>query len=187
MDAALEVVLPDGARVPLTGTLSIGRAADNAIQLDDRSVSRHHARVDVGRDGAWVEDAGSTHGTFLDGKPIGVRARLRDGARVHVGNVEFRVERRRTESEAGRTIVVRPGASLLISAVGASEVDATATSYGFRPTRALGLGAQAARGGGGDAPLGAQGPARGRRASCAWATTRPRVFRQLDGSTRSRS
>jgi putative peptide zinc metalloprotease protein len=130
---ALEVVLPDGVRVPLTGALSIGRAADNTIQLDDRSVSRHHARVLAGGDGAWVEDAGSTHGTFLDGKPVGARSRLRDGARVHVGNVEFRVERRRQESEAGRTIVVRPGSTLLVSAVGASEVDSTATSYGFRP------------------------------------------------------
>jgi putative peptide zinc metalloprotease protein len=132
-DVALEVVLPDGARVPLTDALSIGRAADNAIQLDDRSVSRHHARVLAGTDGAWVEDAGSTHGTFLDGRPVGGRARLRDGARVHVGNVEFRVERRRDEGEAGRTIVVRPGATLLVSAVGASEVGETATSFGFRP------------------------------------------------------
>jgi putative peptide zinc metalloprotease protein len=129
----LEVVLPDGMRVPLTEALTIGRSADNAIQLDDRSVSRHHARVVVGKDGAWVEDAGSTHGTFLDGKPVGARSRLRDGARVHVGNVEFRVERRRQESEAGRTIVVRPGAPLLVSARGASEVDENATSFGFRP------------------------------------------------------
>jgi putative peptide zinc metalloprotease protein len=132
-EVALDVVLPDGVRVPLTGTLSIGRSADNAIQLDDRSVSRHHARVAVAKGGAFVEDAGSTHGTFLDGRPVGARTRLRDGARVHVGNVEFRVERRRDESEAGRTIIVRPGASLLVSAVGASEVDANATAYGFRP------------------------------------------------------
>ncbi len=131
--AALDVVLPDGARVALTDTLSIGRAADNAIQLDDRSVSRHHARVVAGQEGVFVEDAGSTHGTFLDGRPVGGRTQLRDGARVHVGNVEFRVERRREESEAGRTIVVRPGASLMISAVGASQLDKSATGFGFRP------------------------------------------------------
>lgn len=87
----LEVVLPDGARVPLTGMLSIGRAADNAIQLDDRSVSRHHARVLAGTDGAFVEDAGSTHGTFLDGRPVGGRTRLHDGARLQLGHVELRV------------------------------------------------------------------------------------------------
>jgi len=132
-EVALDVVLPDGVRVPLTGTISIGRSADNAIQLDDRSVSRHHARVAAATGGAFVEDAGSTHGTFLDGRPVGGRTRLRDGAHVHVGNVEFRVERRRDESEAGRTIVVRPGATLLVSAVGASEVDKTATTFGFRP------------------------------------------------------
>src|SRR5215210_1491994 len=132
-EVALDVVLPDGVRVPLTGTISIGRSADNAIQLDDRSVSRHHARVAAATGGAFVEDAGSTHGTFLDGRPVGGRTRLRDGAHVHVGNVEFRVERRRDESEAGRTIVVRPGATLLVSAVGASEVDKSATTFGFRP------------------------------------------------------
>ncbi|HKH32307.1 MAG TPA: FHA domain-containing protein, partial [Gaiellaceae bacterium] len=59
-EVALDVVLPDGVRVPLTGTISIGRSADNAIQLDDRSVSRHHARVAAAKGGAFVEDAGST-------------------------------------------------------------------------------------------------------------------------------
>jgi pSer/pThr/pTyr-binding forkhead associated (FHA) protein len=96
---ALEVVLPDGLRVPLTGTLSIGRAADNTIQLDDRSVSRHHARVLAGSEGVWVEDAGSTHGTFLDGRPVGARARLRDGARVQVGTIELRIERHRPQDK----------------------------------------------------------------------------------------
>ena len=126
-------MLPDGARVPVTGTITIGRAADNAIQLDDRSVSRRHARIVAGDAGLFVEDAGSTHGTFVDGRPVGGRAPLRDGARVHVGNIEFRVERRREEAEAGRTIVIRPGASLMVSAVGASQVDARATQFGFRP------------------------------------------------------
>ena len=58
---------------------------------------------------------------------------LHDGARIRLGDAELRVERRREVAEAGRTIVVRPGASLLVSAVRASELDKTATGFGFRP------------------------------------------------------
>ena len=73
----------------------------------------------------------------------------------------------------------------MISAVGASQLDRTATSLRVPPARALGLGAQAARGGGGLAALGAQGPdaatgvrAHGRRRGGA-------SSRQLDGQHRS--
>ena len=112
---------------------SIGRAADNAIQLDDRSVSRHHARVVAVSDGAFVEDAGSTHGTFLDGRPVGSRPALRDGARVHVGNVEFRSSGDGRRARLGARSSSARGRACWCSAVGASEVDATATSFGFRP------------------------------------------------------
>ena len=40
-------MLPDGERIPVTTTLTLGRAADNAVQLRDPSVSRHHARLSL--------------------------------------------------------------------------------------------------------------------------------------------
>ena len=44
---------------------------------------------------------------------------LRDGMLIRIGDQELKVERRRDSAEAGRTMVVRPGASLVVGAVGA--------------------------------------------------------------------
>src|SRR5262249_42901484 len=98
--------------------------------LSDPTVSRVHARIS---EGAVVEDAGSSHGTFVDGRRLTAPSPLRDGARIRLGDAELRVERRRDASEAGRTIVVRPGASLVVPAVGAAGVQASATQFGLKP------------------------------------------------------
>lgn len=116
----------------MADTVAIGRADDNTIRLDDSSVSRHHARIVLRGDGAYIEDAGSSHGTFVDGRKVARPARLRDGARIQIGNKELRTERRRDEAEAGRTLIVRAGASLLVPAVGPSQVEG-APRVGFRP------------------------------------------------------
>ena len=62
-----------------------------------------------------LEDAGSSYGTWVDGQRVDGPASLRDGSRIRVGNQELVVERRRDEAEAGRTVVVRPGDSLVES------------------------------------------------------------------------
>src|SRR3954469_11723607 len=55
----------------------IGRAAGNAVRLADPSVSRLHARIRATADGgATLEDAGSSYGTWLDGRRA-TAARLR--------------------------------------------------------------------------------------------------------------
>jgi putative peptide zinc metalloprotease protein len=133
--APLELVLADATRVPLTGEVVIGRAPGNTLQLADPSVSRRHARIVLGNGaGALIEDAGSSHGTFLDGRRVTEPVPLHDGARIRVGNQELIVERRRDSAEAGRTIVVKAGASLLMPAAGgAAEVTPSATQYGMRP------------------------------------------------------
>ena len=58
---------------------------------------------------------------------------LHDGARIRLGDFELRVERRRDAAEAGRTIVVRPGASLLVPAVGIADTTGSATQFGMKP------------------------------------------------------
>lgn len=132
--APLELVLPDATRVPVTGEMVVGRAPGSTLQLDDPSVSRTHARILVDRNGApWIEDAGSSHGTFLDGVALSAPVALRDGAHIRLGNQRLAVERRRDGAEAGRTIVVPAGASLLVSAVGAQAAEPAATRFGMRP------------------------------------------------------
>jgi putative peptide zinc metalloprotease protein len=129
----VELVFADGTRVPVSGSLSIGRAADNDIRIEDRTISRRHARVWYDAGGAHVEDAGSSHGTFVDGQKLDTPAKLEDGSTIQLGDVRLRAERRRLEEDAGRTIVVRAGASVVVPRVGEGDVDASGTSFGFRP------------------------------------------------------
>jgi Zn-dependent protease len=105
----LELVLPDHSRVPLLGETIIGRAPGSTVQLEDPAVSRKHARISVepGDEGqVLLEDAGSSYGTWLDGRRLDGPSPLSDGSQIRMGNQELLVERRRAEDEAGRTVVV---------------------------------------------------------------------------------
>jgi putative peptide zinc metalloprotease protein len=103
----LELVLPDGTRVPIEAEVTIGRAAGNAVQIDDPSVSRHHARIRLAGAEAVLEDVGSTYGTFVGDERLDGVAVLADGATFRVGDTPLAVERRRSEAEPGRTVLVR--------------------------------------------------------------------------------
>jgi hypothetical protein len=59
--------LSRGARKMVT----VGRAPDCDISIDAEKISKHHAYFDQEADGSWfVADAGSTNGTFVDGKQV---------------------------------------------------------------------------------------------------------------------
>src|SRR3712207_4240419 len=91
--APLELVLPEGTRVPLVGEMTIGRAPGVTLQIEDPTVSRLHARVDAGNgQGPTIEDAGSSHGTFLDGTQVHGPVPLRDGAKITIGTRTMTVE-----------------------------------------------------------------------------------------------
>jgi len=64
----------------------IGRGDEAEIQLADLSVSRLHSRLIVEGEAAWIEDLGSTNGTFVDGDLIEDRRQLTDGCRIGIGN-----------------------------------------------------------------------------------------------------
>ncbi len=131
----LELVLADETRVPLVGDMTIGRAPSSSVVLADPTVSREHARISPGGNGGGVriEDAGSSAGTLVDGVAITSATLLQDGNQVQIGGQTLRVERRRDEAEAGRTIVVKPGASLLVPSIGPPGVESAATQFGMKP------------------------------------------------------
>ena len=71
---------------PGTPVIGIGRRATNDVCIPDRSVSASHARITLERGVAWIEDLGSTNGTYLDGRLVS-RRRLDDGDEFMVGKV----------------------------------------------------------------------------------------------------
>lgn len=73
---------------PAVGTVSIGRAPEAGIFLDDVTVSRHHAEVRYGAGGWSIRDAGSLNGTYVNR----VRAEdqhLHGGDEVQIGKFRF--------------------------------------------------------------------------------------------------
>jgi putative peptide zinc metalloprotease protein len=114
----LELVLADRTRVPLVEDVTIGRAPGSTVRLDDPAVSRRQARISVAGGEVLLEDAGSSYGTWLDGRRLDGRARLHDGSRIQIGDLELVVERHRDDDEARRTMVVPAEASLAAPATG---------------------------------------------------------------------
>jgi len=63
------------------------------VPLDkDEFASAEHARFESKRDGLWVEDTGSTNGTFVNGARLTTPRRLTKGDIVRVGQTDFRVD-----------------------------------------------------------------------------------------------
>jgi putative peptide zinc metalloprotease protein len=110
--SAFELVAPDGARIPLTRSLTLGRGAENDVTLSDPSVSRQHARVRLADGVPLLEDAGSSHGTFLDGRAVEGARELQAGSLIQLGDLPLRVVSMDDQASAGQTLVVPAGASL---------------------------------------------------------------------------
>jgi hypothetical protein len=74
--------------------LSVGRGAGNDIPISaDEFASSRHARFEPRRDGLYVEDVGSTNGTFVNGIRLTRERKLTPGDVVRVGQTDLRFER----------------------------------------------------------------------------------------------
>jgi len=73
--------------------LTIGRGRQNDIAVgSDEYASARHARFEPRQDGVWVQDLGSTNGTFLNGVRLDRPRRLAQGDIVRVGETDLRYE-----------------------------------------------------------------------------------------------
>ncbi len=73
--------------------VTIGRSSDNDMAVgDDEFASAQHARVEPRRDGVWVEDVGSTNGTFVNGVKLSRAQKLTPGDIIRVGETDLRFE-----------------------------------------------------------------------------------------------
>jgi hypothetical protein len=83
-DAELEK--PDGTRVRLRGTCTIGRTSSSNLVLADAKVSRRHALIQAQKQYEfWLLDLGSANGTFVNGHRITQPALLRNRDQIEVG------------------------------------------------------------------------------------------------------
>lgn len=94
--SSLELIDPaessyyEGTSFPLDHYTTIGRHDDNSLMIDDGFVSASHAEIVYDGGAWWVQDLGSTNGTFINGQPVRSRARLSEGDVVQFGRVRLR-------------------------------------------------------------------------------------------------
>jgi len=81
---------PAGQQHELAGEVTtLGRAVENNIVITSKRVSREHARIRREGRRLFLEDLGSTNGTFLNGERLQSPADLRDGDEIAIGEVTF--------------------------------------------------------------------------------------------------
>ncbi len=84
-------IIPPGVVFPLEGWITVGRAANSDIVLDEQFVSSTHARMVLRGQFYYVEDLGSTNGTFVNEKQV-TEAQLKLDSRLRIGETTFRYE-----------------------------------------------------------------------------------------------
>jgi pSer/pThr/pTyr-binding forkhead associated (FHA) protein len=130
--------------------LTIGRKPDNDIPIDNLAVSGKHALVITILDDSFLEDLGSTNGSYVNGKLVKKHA-LKDGDVIAIGKHELKyVNELATadDDDFEKTMIIRPGsASAAVAAAQAAEKAVQSAEPAAAP-------AAAAPAAGGGMPLG---------------------------------
>jgi signal transduction histidine kinase len=99
-----------GKRFPLEGhPVTIGRHPGAVVHLDLPEVSRHHAQITREQDQFFLEDLGSSNGTFLNRLRLNGKSSLRDQDCITIGLCEFLFE---DAPDPDRSLVIRAELSL---------------------------------------------------------------------------
>ena len=80
-----------GRTFELGEEVTVGRASGCGVALNDAFTSQLHARVFRRNGETWIEDLGSTNGTFVNAKKLGSPVLLHPGDRLQVGRTVLEV------------------------------------------------------------------------------------------------
>ena len=90
------LTIADGTQTGVGATLAdgpviIGRGSDCQIRLDDDYSSTRHARLFMSEGQWWVEDLGSTNGTYLDGQRVTRPVPAEIGGSIRIGRTTLNI------------------------------------------------------------------------------------------------
>ena len=96
--APTQVAIIEGANAGETISLDeapllIGRGSDAAIRLDDDYVSTRHARIAASGEQWFVEDLGSTNGTYIGSQRLSQPATLQLGSQIRIGKTTLELRK----------------------------------------------------------------------------------------------
>ncbi len=105
-------------------TTTIGRKPGNDIQIDNLSVSGKHAQVITILEDSFLEDLGSTNGTYVNGKLVKKHA-LEDGDSITLGkyNITYQNSSGGGDQDFEQTMIIRPGEKGMPEEAGGKEID----------------------------------------------------------------
>jgi hypothetical protein len=86
----------EGRSFDLDAITTLGRDVNNAIVIDDPFASSEHAVLTFRGRSWYIEDLGSTNGTFVNGRAVAAVSPLGFGDEVSIGEVRMRLERARS-------------------------------------------------------------------------------------------
>jgi hypothetical protein len=81
-----------GERVDVGDGITMGRSPTADIQIDDPFASSAHARIFLRGEFMYIEDMGSTNGTFLNGRQLRKPEQLKVADTIRIGDTEYRYQ-----------------------------------------------------------------------------------------------
>ena len=105
-------------------TTTIGRKPSNDIHIDNLSVSGKHAQVITILEDSFLEDLGSTNGTYVNGKLVKKHA-LDHGDNITLGKyqITYHSGSGGDEQDFEQTMIIRPGEAGMPEEAGSKEID----------------------------------------------------------------
>jgi hypothetical protein len=81
-----------GEEFDLNGGITMGRANSADVKIDDPFASAAHCRIFPRGQFMYIEDMGSTNGTFLNGRQLRKPEQLRVADVIRIGDTEYRYQ-----------------------------------------------------------------------------------------------